>query len=889
MKSRLNGRATLSILFLLSPLLSSTPASAQPTVWAVSSLVRVGNNAAAGTGTQATISAAKGEYESFQIAVQAPSGGLTNVNATVSDLTGPGGATIAKSSFSLFREQYVYVSQSSPDWDGSNQPLGAGWYPDGLIPFTDPESGQPIQGAQIHAVPFDLDTANNQPIWVDLLVPRSAVAGNYAGTYTVTSDQGSITGNISLTVWNFTLPLQASLKSAFLSYGSSSVATDRELLRNRLSPLHTDTSAQSSLMSNFGLNIVGLAYNSGSNFGNCSMSDPPSVSDLEAVAAQQQPGLTKLVYSADEVDQCPSLIPTLKQWGQNLHKAGILNLVTMEPNTALFDDGTGTGRSAVDIWTIMAVGYDQAGSMPAAALAKGDSLWSYNALVQDSYSPKWQIDFAPVNFRIQPGFISQSLGFTGILYWKIDNWSADPWAQVNNAGTYSGSNYPGEGMLVYPGYQVGIDGVAPSMRLKWLRDGVEDYEYVQLLKAAGQGDSALQKVATVGASWSNWSQDPNQVQNVRDQLGRQLDQLNGSGSIMAPVAVTTTPSATPSGGAGCQNTLLVNFVKPSIWTAIQTGAAQTIQAKITDNCGSVLTAANGGTVSAAFTSGDSTVALQDWGNGIWNGTWTPANAATQVTLTVSAAQPGASGSAQVAVNVQSASHVTSVTSVVNSAAGTQATAGVVAPGSYVSIFGTNLGGSASPVASSTPLPTSLNGTQVFLGAKLLPLAYAGPNQINGVIPQGFDTGSTYALVVVSGGYSSTPVPVSIAPIQPAIYTNDGSGSGPGVIAQQGQYLVIYCNGLGPVAGPNGESAPADGAAAPTSVTLSTLGKVTVSIGGTQIPAQFAGLAPSLVNVYQVNVQVPAGVSGDAVPVTITETDPQTGQTVQSNTVTIPLQ
>src|SRR6185503_3317918 len=98
----------------------------------------------AGTGTQATLSAARGEYESFQIAIQAPQGGLTNVNASISDLSGPNGAVIAKSNFSLFREKYVYVRQSSPNWGGANQPLGAGWYPDALIPFADPSTGKPL-------------------------------------------------------------------------------------------------------------------------------------------------------------------------------------------------------------------------------------------------------------------------------------------------------------------------------------------------------------------------------------------------------------------------------------------------------------------------------------------------------------------------------------------------------------------------------------------------------------------------------------------------------------------------------------------------------------------------------------------------------------------------
>ena len=41
------------------------------------------------------------------------------------------------------------------------------------------------------------------------------------------------------------------------------------------------------------------------------------------------------------------------------------------------------------------------------ALAKGDAVWSYNTLVQDAYSPKWEIDFDPINFRIQPGVSSK--------------------------------------------------------------------------------------------------------------------------------------------------------------------------------------------------------------------------------------------------------------------------------------------------------------------------------------------------------------------------------------------------------------------------------------------------------------------------------------------------
>ncbi|HEY4085810.1 MAG TPA: glycoside hydrolase domain-containing protein, partial [Bryobacteraceae bacterium] len=472
------------------------------------------------------ISAGRGEYESFQIAVQAPAGGLTNVNVAVSALSGPGGATIPQSAFSLFREQYVYVDRSSPDWEGSNRPMGVGWYPDGLIPFNDPATGRPITGARLEAVPFNLSVANNQPIWVDVLVPRDAAPGQYVGTWTVTSDQGNATGSVVLTVWNFTLPLQPSLKSAFLFWNASSLASDEELLRNKIAPLHTDVSTQKNLMTNYGLSTTGLSYWSGADNSTCTMSAPPSVADLKAAVAAQQPGLTPLIYSADEISYCPSLDEPLKKWARNMHKAGINNLVTMAPTPLLMDDGSGTGRSAVDIWTMLPVSWESGAANVSTAIAKGDSVWSYNALVQDAYSPKWLIDFAPINLRIQPGFISNSLGLTGLLYWKLDGWSSDPWNQVNNTGLYSPGNYPGEGMLVYPGDQVGIQGVAPSMRLKWLRDGVEDYEYLQLLKKAGQESFAQAKSTAVAADWSSWSKDVNLLLSVRDEMGAELNLIS---------------------------------------------------------------------------------------------------------------------------------------------------------------------------------------------------------------------------------------------------------------------------------------------------------------------------------------------------------------------------
>src|ERR1700675_3558246 len=99
--------------------------------WVVDSLQRVGMTDAAGSTTSIALYAAKGEAESFQVIVHAPSSGLTITNLTASNLAGPSGATISEQNFTFYREYYVDVTApSGPNLGGTNLSMGAGWYPD---------------------------------------------------------------------------------------------------------------------------------------------------------------------------------------------------------------------------------------------------------------------------------------------------------------------------------------------------------------------------------------------------------------------------------------------------------------------------------------------------------------------------------------------------------------------------------------------------------------------------------------------------------------------------------------------------------------------------------------------------------------------------------------
>ncbi|MEY2832719.1 MAG: hypothetical protein RLZZ574_1977, partial [Cyanobacteriota bacterium] len=75
---------------------------------------------------------------------------------------------------------------------------------------------------------------------------------------------------------------------------------------------------------------------------------------------------------------------------------------------------------------------------------------------------------------------------------------------------------------------VGISGSVPSMRLKWIREGVEDYEYIEILKRGGYQEWAMKAVHEVAKDMHNWNQDPAVLNAVRLKLGAKIHQLSQS-------------------------------------------------------------------------------------------------------------------------------------------------------------------------------------------------------------------------------------------------------------------------------------------------------------------------------------------------------------------------
>ena len=186
-------------------------------------------------------------------------------------------------------------------------------------------------------------------MWVDVFVPRTAAAGQYAGSFLITSDQGKAGGKVALRVWNFTLPLRPALKSAFVTMQAHSAGVARTLLRNKVSPLEVTPEEARDLMDNFGLSTSSLGFWSGADVSHCTMAPAPDVKQIRAAAAKYPAGLQLFDFVADEIGKCKPLYPEIRRWALALHQAGLRNAVSEYASHSRNGRGSGNGKEVPGI------------------------------------------------------------------------------------------------------------------------------------------------------------------------------------------------------------------------------------------------------------------------------------------------------------------------------------------------------------------------------------------------------------------------------------------------------------------------------------------------------------------------------------------------------------
>jgi uncharacterized protein (TIGR03437 family) len=211
-------------------------------------------------------------------------------------------------------------------------------------------------------------------------------------------------------------------------------------------------------------------------------------------------------------------------------------------------------------------------------------------------------------------------------------------------------------------------------------------------------------------------------------------------------------------------------------------------------------------------------------------------------------------------------------------------AGALAPGSVAALFGSAF--SNETLASAVvPLPDQLGQTQVFIDDLAAPLFFVSREQINFQIPWEASTPKSQ-LVVIHNGVPSTPVWVDTGSAKPGIFVSADQAivvdAGTGSLitssapAAAGSVITIYSSGIGRVL-----NQPASGDV-PGLQLARAVEEVFVLFNQTSVKPLFAGLAPGMVGVNQINVTIPEAVSPPAVRLRLAV------QGITSNAVDLPV-
>jgi hypothetical protein len=518
------------------------------------------------------VAGAGNEHVPFQVVVttpippgrrpKAPSGFFVEA----SSLTSQQGKVIDKKQIRIFLEHYIMLYAKS-------SPVGAtGYWPDALAPLQKPFD----MNAQYAVVA-------NRPLWIDITIPSSTAAGLYKGTITVTQNGKRIeTLQLELNVYNFSLPEKTHLISYmniskgqlahFYHKPADSPEIDKLtqtyydfLYSNRMEPWFNDQLEPEAKMNG---GKVEVKFNDARYQYYMDKLKTNRVL-LEAIPSSLKREITDEPFSKAFNDKVKSYLSQVESyfekhgWKDRL----VFNSPIDEPNTAqdfedtrrwaqLVHDATddvpflstktplppknnpdwGTLRGHVDNFSIHGNNMNSA-ELKKAVLeeqAKGGEMTWYISCDQVYPQPNYFID-APALDPVMVPWITERYKMDGILYWALNFWSQtpDPWLDavtfISGFVCSDGGVLNGEGSLVYPGDHVerytgqpDVDGPVSSIRFELLREGIEDYDYLWMLKQKGEKEFAAEQVKNLVVDVSSFSRNVEELYIARKAMAAKL-------------------------------------------------------------------------------------------------------------------------------------------------------------------------------------------------------------------------------------------------------------------------------------------------------------------------------------------------------------------------------
>ena len=540
--------------------------------------IRPVDQAPRGAAKVANLKAARNEFEPFQVALRTEAADIDGIDVEVSDFRGPGGSRIAGETVTVYAEQFIDLAKPS-SIDG-----GTGLWPDALIPRTDRYAHE-----RRNAFPVTLRRGVTQPLWFEVYVPQTATPGKYIATATI-SRRGApeFTIPINLAVWSFALPSTSSFKTTFglngvtaLKQHRGSYTSDSDLfaltrlyakaaLLHRISthggsmapPKYTCDGRRVSIDWHAydgevaplleGKTVSGDDPLPGARATTVEVRAPSSFDSGDCESAYyaawmkhfQEKGWDSRLFLYLWDEPKPADASKVADHARTvLHAApALLNLITT-PFTANLDDLVRIWVPLVNCLESRPSFANYCADQPPLSAYRSEkehpkALWFYQSCASHGCNsaggpyftgwPSYMIDAPGTANRVMP-WVAWKFNIQGELYYNMDEayaYDKDPWTNMR----ISGGN--GDGTLFYPGRPNRIGGHSDipieSIRLKLIREGLEDYEYLALAAKLGGGKVADDFAARIVSQPYQWESAPEKFLAVRAELGDLLDSLTRS-------------------------------------------------------------------------------------------------------------------------------------------------------------------------------------------------------------------------------------------------------------------------------------------------------------------------------------------------------------------------
>jgi hypothetical protein len=474
------------------------------------------------------ISAAGNEYADFQVALRAE-GAMGPLSVEVSPARPVGGGAALDSEPEVRLEGLVTTEQPS------GYLIRAGRCPDPLLPEAEAR----------------LEPRETRALFVDLYVPPGTPAGDYEGSLSVRVAGGPVIEAVyRLHVYGFDLPATPALRTAFqLSvdqgwshmmdyYPGADLDTVRafweSMARHRIAPMHLGPKgppnpATPDALAEFDP-YVNLAKELGFNsFGPFFWGPPTDTEEDRAWVRQMVDHYAELgvldclyVYMCQYDEARPDRYAALRAYAESLKETDprLPRFITVAPHPDLY--------GAIDLWCPTTSAYRM--DVARERRAQGEKVWWYTCV---TLTPGLLLD-APGTEHRALLWLTFTQEADGLLFWCIDYWPQNPW-ETPRMGEGTAGN--GDGYLYYPRREGDpADRVYETVRLEVLRDGIEDYDYLAILKARmaapgasaegmAAGEAAMEAARRIATTATEYSLDASDYAYVRGLVAEAIEAL----------------------------------------------------------------------------------------------------------------------------------------------------------------------------------------------------------------------------------------------------------------------------------------------------------------------------------------------------------------------------